>query len=263
MKSAGNGATVTGLEIGNRSAHASLPSMRIIGPVHLTSNAGSDPMTCCSHCVDAGSLFSRRIARWELRSYRKRGCRRTTQLLLSDIRSLGIEDKTFLDIGSGIGAIPHELLACGASSGAIVEASPAYLEASRAEAGRRGELDRLTYYHDDFVDLAGQLPPADIVTLDRVICCYPDVERLVGSSVAKAKYAYGVVYPRERWLTRIGIALGNAVLRLRGGTFRTYLYPGSVVDAIVREHGFRRYSRNLTVLWQVVTYVRELPEARA
>lgn len=216
-------------------------------------------MTCCSHCIDAESLFSRRIARWELRSYRKSGPRRTTQLLLTAIRSLEIEGKTFLDIGSGIGAIPHELLACGASNGVVVEASPAYLEASQAEAGRRGDRDRLTYYHNDFVDLAGQIPLVDIVTLDRVICCYPDVERLVTSSVTKAKYVYGVVYPRERWLTRVGIALGNAFLRLRGGTFRTYLHPSSVVDAIVQGHGFRRYSYNRTLLWQVVTYVREQP----
>jgi magnesium-protoporphyrin O-methyltransferase len=213
-------------------------------------------MSCCNHCVDAESLFSRRIAQRELRSYRKSGPRRTTQLLLGAIRCVGNQGKTLLDIGSGVGAIPHELLASGLASAVVVEASAAYLEASRNEADRRGYRERLTYYHDDFVAVAGRLAPADIVTLDRVICCYPDVVKLVESSVTKARHVYGLVYPREWWFTRMGAALVNAFLRLRGGAFRTYVHSGSVVEGVVHRHGFRRNSYNRTFLWQVVTYVR-------
>lgn len=214
-------------------------------------------MTCCSHCVDAESLFSRRGARWELHSYRHRGPRRTTQMLLHAIRSLGVEGKTLLDIGSGIGAIPHELLAAGIAGAVVVEASPAYLEASRDEANRRGELDRLAYFHGDFVEVAHQLQSADIVTLDRVICCYPDVEKLIEASIARAKHVYGLVYPRERGLTRAGVAMANAILRLRGSSFRTYLHSSRIVDGMLRRHGFRRDFHGCTSLWQVALYVRE------
>lgn len=213
-------------------------------------------MTCCNHCIDAESLFSRRIAQRELRGYRKSGPRSTTRLLLRAIGSSGKRTRTLLDIGSGVGAIPHELLGSGLASAVVVEASAAYLEASQSEATHRGYRERLTYYHGDFVELASTLPVADIVTLDRVICCYPDVEKLVESSVVKARHVYGLVYPRERWLTRTGVALMNAFLRLRGGAFRTYVHSSSVVDTVIRRHGFRRNSYDCTFLWQVVTYSR-------
>jgi magnesium-protoporphyrin O-methyltransferase len=163
---------------------------------------------------------------------------------------------TLLDIGSGIGTIPHELLASDLAGAIVVEASAAYLNVSENEAARRGHRDRLTYYHGDFVELAGTLPPADIVTLDRVICCYPDMEKLVEASVAKAKHVYGLVYPRERWATRTGVAVVNLFLRLRGGAFRTYIHSSDAMEAIVQRYGFRRSFYARTFLWQVVTYTR-------
>lgn len=217
-------------------------------------------MSCCNHCIDAESLFSQRLAKRELRAYRKRGPRRTTRLLLRAIAASQNQAATLLDIGSGVGAIPHELLKSGLASAVVVEASAAYLDASQSEASSHGYKHRLTYHHGDFVELAGSLAPADIVTLDRVVCCYPDVEKLVGTSIAKAKHTYGLVFPRERWLTRTGVALMNAFLRLRGGAFRTYVHSSSVVDTIARQHGFRRECYDRTFLWQVVTYVRSATE---
>lgn len=211
-------------------------------------------MSCYSHCIDAASLFSQRIAQRELRHYRKTGPRRTTRLLLRSITPPGNQAMTLLDIGSGIGAIPHELLASGLARAMVVEVSAAYLRMSEDEAVRRGHYDRLAYHHGDFVELASTLPTADIVTLDRVICCYPDMDKLVEASVSKAKHIYGLVYPRERWITRIGVALMNLALCLRGGAFRTYIHSSDAVEAIVQRHGFRRSSYALTFLWQVVTY---------
>jgi hypothetical protein len=57
--------------------------------------------------------------------------------------------------------------------------------------------------HGDFIDLAEQVPEADAVTLDRVVCCYPDATTLVGASARKARRVYGLVYPRRRLGVRI------------------------------------------------------------
>lgn len=127
-----------------------------------------------------------------------------------------------------------------------MNASASYLEASQNEAVRREHRARLTYYHDDIVEVAGQLVPVDIVTLDRVICCYPDVERLVEASVSKAQRVYGLVYPRERQLNRTGFAAANAFFQLRGSAFSVYVHPGSIVEAIIYRYGFRhRVKREL------------------
>lgn len=214
----------------------------------------------CSHCMDADGFFSRRLAQRELRSYRKTGPRRTTELLLRAISPLGPQTRTLLDIGSGVGAIPHELLTAGLGAAVVVEASGAYIEASQEEARRRNHLHRMQYAHGDFVEIADAVPPADIVTLDRVICCYPDIRRLIGASIARARQIYALVYPRDDWVMRTGMGTVNAFLRLRGSAFRTYVHPTEVVEALIREHGFRRHSYQRTVLWQIATYV---PIARA
>ena len=103
-------------------------------------------MHCCSHCADAQSLFSQRIAQREMRQYCRSGPRRTTRLLLHNIRPAANQAMTLLDIGSGIGAIAHDLLASGATHATVVEASAAYLRVSEEEAMRRGYRDRLAYH---------------------------------------------------------------------------------------------------------------------
>lgn len=214
-------------------------------------------MSCCSHCIDAESLFSQRVAQRELRQYRRSGPRRTTRLLLRGIGPAGSRAMTLLDIGSGIGVIAHELLASGLGHAIIVEASATYVKASQDEAARRGHRNRLAYHHGDFVELGSTLPAADIVTLDRVICCYPDMDKLVEASVSKAKHLYALVYPRERWLTRIGVALVNMALSLRGGAFRTYIHSSDALEAIIQGHGLRRCAYARTFLWQVAVYARQ------
>ena len=214
-------------------------------------------MSCCTHCEDAGEFFNRRAARGDLRRYHARGPSPTTRLLLDALLDQRThDDQTLLDIGGGVGAIPHELLQAGFSQAVQVDASTSYLAASEQEAIRRGHRERITYQYGDFVELAPSLAPADVVTLDRVICCYPDVDRLVAASIKKARHLYGLVFPRERLLTRAGVPLANAWFRLRGSAFRTYVHPTEQVESIIHACGFRRTSLRHSFLWQVATYAR-------
>lgn len=213
-------------------------------------------MTCCSHCQDADILFNPRTARRELRRYRRKGPNKSTRLLLDTIRPRLTVGWTLLDVGGGIGAIQHELLEAGAARATQVDASPAYLDASREEAARRGHQERVAHVHGDFAALPEVVPDADVVTLDRVICCYPYMERLVEASATKARHLYGLVYPREHRLMRVLMAVGNLYMRARRSAFRTYLHSGTAVDALIRRLGFERVTHEQTFLWQVVTYRR-------
>jgi magnesium-protoporphyrin O-methyltransferase len=206
--------------------------------------------------VDAGDLFDARAARRDLRRYRARGASSTTRLLIDALLDQRSEDRTLLDIGGGVGAIPRELLPAGFSHAVQVDASAAYLAVSEREANRHGLRDRITFRYRDFVELADELAAADVVTLDRVVCCYPDGERLVASSAAKAQHLYGLVLPRERIITRIGVTLANAWFRLRGSAFRTYLHSTENVESVLRGHGFRRTYVAHSLLWRVATYSR-------
>ncbi len=124
------------------------------------------------HCRGAETLFDAKVATKELRQYRRRGPRKTTRFLLDALEAAGVAGRTLLDIGGGVGVIQHELLRAGVTEASGVEASAAYLAAAREEAARQGHADRLRLSHGNFVELAPTLPPADVVTLDRVVCTY-------------------------------------------------------------------------------------------
>lgn len=108
--------------------------------------------------------------------------------------------------------------------------------------------------------LAAEIPEADIVTLDRVICCYHDAEALVSLSAAKARKYYGLVYPRDAFWVRLGLWFENFGYRLRKSPFRAFVHPTSLVDGLVREKGLVQVYRHITFAWQVLVYERISPQ---
>jgi magnesium-protoporphyrin O-methyltransferase len=137
-----------------------------------------------------------------------------------------------------------------------VDASPAYLDAAKQEAERSGLAGRVTYLSGDFVEVAAEIPGADLVTLDRVICCYPDLPRLLGEAAARADRVLGLVYPRDNRVLRLAVRIHNFLRRMFRHPFRAYIHPSSAVDTLVRERGLRRTFYRTTLLWQVVVYTR-------
>jgi hypothetical protein len=215
----------------------------------------STPMDCCQ-CQAIESVFDTRMAEWEMKRYRKRGPAKTTQVLVAALRQEGVSDETLLDVGGGVGAIQMALLKAGAASATDVDASTAYLGVARAEAEREGFGDRVHYVHGNFLEIAPEIEPAGVVTLERVICCFPDMPGLVGRSVERAGKLYGLVYPRDTWWMRFGALLCNIPLRLRRPPFHFYVHRTAAVEDVVRRAGLeRRFSRNVG-FWQVVVYAR-------
>ena len=212
------------------------------------------PTNCCQ--TDYDDLFGERTARQQLEAYRRRGAERHTDALIEALVAEGIQGATLLDIGGGIGAIQLGLLAAGAASSVDVDASHAYLAAARLEAERRGIGARTDYRYGDFVALGGEVEPADVVTLDRVICCYPDMPALVGASVDHARRLYGLLYPVDRWWIRAGAGAGNLVLRALRRSFRIQVHRTAEVDALVRSRGFKRVAGRQWAVWQMAVYRR-------
>jgi len=208
------------------------------------------------------TYFDQKTAAKDIKRYHKKGPDKTTRILIDALKAEGIEGTTLLDIGGGVGAIQHELLRAGASSTINVEASKAYIEATKEEAERQGHADRVRHHHGNFVDLAPDIPQADIVTLDRVICCYHDMQALVGLSSALARRSYGVVYPRDTWWVKVGNAVQNFVYWIRRNPFRLFVHPTEAVDAMVRDNGFKRRFYRKDGTWQVVVFTRAGKETK-
>jgi hypothetical protein len=207
-------------------------------------------------CGCAANTFSTKEAEGDLERYLEKGPDATTRALIDAIVGGGIQGATVLDVGGGIGAIQLELLGAGAARAQAVDASEAYVETALAEAERRGYGNRTTARVGDFVQLATTIEPADVVTLDRVVCCYPDVDSLLGAAADKATRMVGLVYPRDVWWNRlIGRAM-NAWSWLTRDATRWYLYPTAQVDGILRRAGFAGREITRDWMWQVVLYRR-------
>ena len=210
----------------------------------------------CPQCMGIEGFFDEKWANKELKDYRKRGPRKSTQLLVEAIAAAPLQGKSLLDIGGGVGAIQYELLKAGVEKATAVDASAGYIKIAREEAERQGHQNKIDYLHGDFVDHAAALEQADIVTLDRVICCYHDVEQLVGESSRKAAEVYGLVFPRDNLVVRAGFNIFNLLLWLRRSPFRVFVHSSSYVDSLVRGNGLEQRFKRKTMIWQVVVYGR-------
>ncbi|MGH7675606.1 MAG: class I SAM-dependent methyltransferase [Gemmatimonadales bacterium] len=214
-------------------------------------------ISCCSGFPAAiERQFDARAAADDLRRYRRKGPDITTRLLRDGLRARALRGLTVLDIGAGIGALTFELLDAGIRRAISVDASAASVATAREEAARRQQSHQVEWVHGDFVSLGGSVPGADIVTLDRVVCCYPAVEPLLSEALRHAERCVALSYPRDCWYVRAVVSAQNAARRLAGRAFRTFVHAPRVMEELVRGHGFHLGSRRTTLVWCVDVYVR-------
>jgi hypothetical protein len=195
-------------------------------------------MQCCKgQAYDR--MFDAKTASRQLKSYERKGATGATARLLSGVReALGTApgDFTHLDIGGGIGVLQHELAADGATQITAVDASGPYLALLRQAADTRGYGDRQLRFEGDFTAVEDQVAPATVVTLDKVICCYPDMDELVRASAAKATTIYAIVVPRDSWWARGLMGSFNWGIRhLLRREFQAFVHAHDAIDQVCRE----------------------------
>ena len=196
-------------------------------------------MNCCCDSID--DHFNEKRARDDLDRYKTEGPDSTTEAILNFFKDEGMTIGSLLDIGGGIGIIPFELLDRGVESATLVEASSSFLRLAESEAVRKGLRDRFTLIQGDAAELSDRLGQADLVTLDRVVCCYPDFERLIGRSAPKARKWYALSFPRDRWFVRLGLGLENALRRLMRNPFRSYVHDPSRIRELLEQAGLTHH----------------------
>ncbi|HSC29794.1 MAG TPA: methyltransferase domain-containing protein [Vicinamibacterales bacterium] len=194
----------------------------------------------------------------ELQLYRRKGAGSTTRLLRDGLATAGLTSGELLDVGAGFGALTFELLDRGMSRATVVEMSSAYLAAAIEEAARRGRSSSVHTVHGDFVAVAPGLPASTVVTLDRVVCCYPSPEPLLEQALGHAKHGFAFSYPRDRWYVRVGVWLENALRRWRGNSFRTFVHPAGRMHQLIEREGFTLASRRCSLAWCADVFMKRV-----
>ena len=201
-----------------------------------------------------GAVFGEKGARRALRRYRKRGLDRLSSRMASMVREQGVP-ATVLEAGGGIGALGVELLEAGADHATNVELSPEYESAARELARERGVEDRVERRIGDFVT-EGDVGTADAVVMNRVVCCYPNYEALVGNAADRARRLLVFSFPRENAVVRAGFGVMNLWLRLSGSEFRGFVHPVDAMLQVAEDHGLRPVAHHRGVFWQLAALQR-------
>ncbi len=214
---------------------------------------------CCGAAGPNGyeAVFDSRYAGKAARRYRRTGLTPTERLLVEFLTSAGIEGASVLEVGGGVGEVQLALLARGAARTTNLELSGAYEADARrliSEAGVEGRVDRILG-----VDLARApeaVGPADVVVLHRVVCCYPDVERLLAAAADRTNRLLVFSHPPRNAATRVLAGLENAALAVRGKTYRAFAHRPALMLEVLERHGLRVVEAHRGFAWHVVVLSR-------
>jgi hypothetical protein len=180
-------------------------------------------MTCCTPS-GYRTIFGSRAAEREARRYGRKGLSGSARWLAEALERAGVEGRSVLEVGGGVGGLQIELLQAGADRATNVEIIDTY------ESVAHGLLD--------------------LVILHRVICCYPDADVLMKAACVHARERVAITIPRESAWIRLGFALMNAWFRLRRIDFRIYVHPLDKMLVVSEGRGFRLAERHRGALWQ-------------
>ena len=214
-------------------------------------------MTCCSGCGCSGT--DRFFSRWSktyAKRFRKKGPDKVQKYLLEGIRLTPVSSARILDIGCGVGALHLTLLKEGAAHATGIDAAEGMVQHAKTMARELSLDERTSYVVGDFSEKAPDLPDADIVTLDKVVCCYDNLDALLAGSLQKARRVFALSRPNDRihihWVFVIQIFLA----KLFRAAFHPYWHDWTRMDGKIVAGGFREIYRNSTFMWSIAVYQR-------
>lgn len=222
-------------------------------------NAAESDTERMDGCCDGDGreeVFDDRFARRVARRCRRRGLDPTRRRVVDFLDVRGVEDATVLEIGGGIGELHVELLRRGARTATNLEISTGYDDEAARLLDRSGLGDRVTRRLLDIATAPDAVEPADVVVLHRVVCCYPDYQRLLAAAAGHARQLLVFSYPPRNPFTRASFALDNLGRRLRRNDFRAFVHPPDAMTAVVASHGMVLRYRHRGLSWAVVGFER-------
>jgi hypothetical protein len=237
------------------------PQCRLPGLHSSPSHADTADMSCCDPrgCND---MFGPRFARHLASRYRKRGLDKTAVRMVDYLVDRGVDGASVLEIGGGVGDIQLELLGQGASRTTNLELVDAYDTDATDLAETAGMRDRMIRRQVDIAVTPDDVEAHDIVVLHRVVCCYPDYERLLTAAADHAKRLLVFSHPPRNWVTRTFTRLQSLGFRLMGKSFQTFAHPPAALIAVAEGRGMRTDYTYRGPVWQIVGLARAATASR-
>lgn len=206
-----------------------------------------------------------RIARYfdERNQRRRSGAERyqignVTRHLLDALIELDPQDHSVLEGGCGPGALLVELLSAGATSGTGIDLSAEAIGFARERADGAGVGDRATFVVGDAATARNEAH--DWVVLDKVICCYPDMDRLLVNTLAAAQsvfaFAVPISYGWRGAIARLVLGFEGALLALFRRPCPGYVHDIAGIESRLRAAGFASIRREALGMWHIGVFAR-------
>jgi hypothetical protein len=195
-------------------------------------------VNCCGgRAGPCEEFFKPRVARRGLEQYRKKGHGDLERQMVAAATEGGLVGARVLELGGGIGTLQSELLEAGAERGEIVELVSAWEPYARELAREKGLEDRMTFRVADVLEEPESVAPADVVVMNRVVCCSPDGIELAAAAARLTRRTLVLSFPRDAVWVRAGFRLLNGLFRLGRRSFRVFLHSREALLAAARAEG--------------------------
>ena len=215
-------------------------------------------MSCCStpNASDGTNRFFTRMSKVYAKQFRKKGLAKEQRMLLDGVKRMPIHGTSILDIGCGVGSLHLTLLNDGAGKAVGVDMAIGMIKKAGEFARELGVHERATYIHGDFVQSSAEIPEADITLLDKVVCCYDDLPRLLEESTTKTRKVYALTHPKENVVLRMMFKGHIALAKLFRWKFRPSWHNWAFMRRYITMRGFSLVYENATLAWQVLVFVK-------
>jgi hypothetical protein len=213
-------------------------------------------MTSCCRARSCEQFFKPSVARRSLETYRRKGLDALEQQMVVSASKGGVDGLRVLEIGGGIGRIQAELLVAGAGKGEIVELVSSYEPYARELAREKGLEARTAFHVVDILEEPDRVAPADVVVLNRVVCCSSDGIALTAAAGRLARQALVLSFPRDVFWIRAGVRMLNASFWLMRNPFRVYVHRPAALFAAAEAEGVHVREGDRSAFWQWATLRR-------
>lgn len=222
----------------------------------MTNGETAEP-DCCPAASTIEQHFDRktacRIAAGELP-----GLVSVSERLRDALLPIGATGRSVLELGCGRGALLLQLVEAGVVRATGIDLSNASIAEARRGFDQAGLSGTVELSVGDGARVI--LEPHDWVVLDRVMCCYPDIDRLLRNSIPAARRVYAFSVPESRgwrgFFSRAEEWFENIWNKVRGCPCPGYVHDIGAIERTLTEAGFRRAYSGRLRLWHIAVFQR-------
>lgn len=214
-------------------------------------------MSDCCRAVPCEEIFGSRTAEGDLNEYLNHGLGKFEERMLAAIPGDSVSSaRRVLEIGGGIGAIQAELLLRGAASGEVIELVRAYEPFAQRLATKLGIGDRTAFRVADVIDDPRQAEAADVVVMNRVVCCSADGVQLTSVAAGLTRGVLALSYPRSLPILRWAERLQEPLARLFRRRYRFYIHDTAAIRHAATSTGMSLMATGHGMFWEFSVFGR-------